>query len=161
MLSNQSTGLKWAWFCPFIFALDQLTKYLALVHLKMGLPIQLMPFLNFNLAYNKGSAFSILSEAGGWQIWLFATIAIVASYAIFVWLVRTPFERFIKNIALSFILGGALSNLFDRVIHGYVIDFIQLYYQNWTWPTFNVADSFISVGVVLLVIELFREDKAK
>jgi signal peptidase II len=105
--------------------------------------------------HNTGAAFSFLSDAGGWQRWLFAGLAVGMSIVISVWLTRLkPNETFIA-IALSLILGGAIGNLVDRLAYGYVIDFLDIYYGNWHWPAFNIADSAITVGVVLMLIDSF------
>jgi signal peptidase II len=105
--------------------------------------------------HNTGAAFSFLSDAGGWQRWLFAGLAVGMSILISVWLTRLkPNETFIA-IALSLILGGAIGNLVDRLAYGYVIDFLDIYYGNWHWPANNIADSAITVGVVIMLIDSF------
>lgn len=145
--------LKWLWLSLFVILLDQGTKYLALSQLPLYQPVSVLPFFNFTLVYNTGAAFSFLADAGGWQQWFFLGLALVVSIGLVFWLRRlssnAPWEAF----AVALILGGALGNVIDRIWHGYVIDFIDLYYQGWHWPAFNIADSAITVGVVLLVVQ--------
>jgi signal peptidase II len=123
-------------------------------------PVELFPGLNFMLAYNTGAAFSFLAEAGGWQRWFFVVLALVVSIFIVLWIKRlTVAERWVAA-GLALVLGGALGNVADRIIFGYVVDFIDVYYGQWHWPAFNVADSAITVGVVLLLIDgLSKKDK--
>ncbi len=135
-----------------IVALDQLTKYLAVLWLDYGDPVAILPGLNFTLVYNTGAAFSILSEASGWQRWLFAGVALTVIVVITLWLRQLGEQQQWLPLALTLILGGAIGNFWDRVALGYVVDFIQIYYENWSWPTFNVADSAISVGAVMLLL---------
>lgn len=105
--------------------------------------------------HNKGAAFSFLSEAGGWQRWFFAGLALVISMVIAVWLSRLKRHETLMAVALSLVLGGAIGNLIDRLAYGYVIDFLDVYYQTWHWPAFNVADSAITLGVMLMLAESF------
>jgi signal peptidase II len=110
------------------------------------------------LAYNTGAAFSLLADAGGWQRLFFSTVAVVASGVIVHLLRRHPGQK-LFSLALALILGGALGNLVDRIAYGHVIDFIQVYWQDWYWPAFNVADSAITMGAGLLVWDSFRTPK--
>ena len=106
--------------------------------------------------HNTGAAFSFLSDAGGWQRWLFAGLAVGMSVVISVWLTRLKENETLIAVALSLILGGAIGNLIDRLAYGYVIDFLDVYYETWHWPAFNIADSAITVGVVLMLIDSFK-----
>lgn len=144
--------LHWFGVAVAIVALDQLTKYLAVLWLDYGDPVAILPGLNFTLVYNTGAAFSILSEASGWQRWLFAGVALTVIVVITLWLRQLGEQQQWLPLALTLILGGAIGNFWDRVALGYVVDFIQIYYENWSWPTFNVADSAISVGAVMLLL---------
>jgi len=129
---------------------DQLTKYWAAsVLIKGSVPVA--PFLSFTLVHNTGAAFGFMSDAGGWQNLFFMVVAALASVLIVVMLWRLQ-DRWV-GYALSLILGGALGNLVDRVLHGFVIDFIDVYYGTWHWPAFNIADSAIVVGVGLMLID--------
>ena len=147
--------LKWLWVSAVVIALDQVTKALAAAKLVYGEPVHLLPGLNLTLAFNTGAAFSFLSSADGWQRWLFVGIALVVSAAIVGWLWRVPKGAVWMPLALTLILGGALGNVWDRLQHGYVIDFIDVYFRAYHWPAFNVADSAITVGAVMLLIEAF------
>ena len=153
-------SLQWLWLSGLVVALDQVTKYLAVRHLELHVPHALMTGLNLTLVHNTGAAFSFLRDAGGWQKPLFITIAVAIGVLIIVWLYRLRGQAFLA-CALALILGGALGNLWDRAALGYVIDFVDVYYQRWHWPAFNVADSAISIGAVMLVIDAFFFDRAK
>lgn len=131
---------------------DQATKWLALEQLQGG-KVVVTPFLNFSLAYNTGAAFSFLSDAGGWQNFFFIGIATVVSAVIFFMLRRLGDGEKQVALALALVLGGALGNVIDRIRFGYVVDFIDVYYRAWHWPTFNVADSAITLGAILLVLD--------
>jgi len=120
----------------------------------MGLPVAVFPGLDLLLAQNKGAAFSFLDDAGGWQRWLFAGISVVVSMVLTLWLWRLPRQQQLLGFALACILGGALGNLIDRVMLGYVVDFISVYYAQWRFATFNVADAAISCGAALLVLDV-------
>jgi len=134
--------------------LDQYSKYLCTLYLEMGLPVAVFPGLDLLLAQNKGAAFSFLDDAGGWQRWLFAGISVVVSMVLTLWLWRLPRQQQLLGFALACILGGALGNLIDRVMLGYVVDFISVYYAQWRFATFNVADAAISCGAALLVLDV-------
>lgn len=145
--------LLWLSLSLIIVIIDQLTKIWAVNTLVYEHPMAVLPFMNFTLLYNTGAAFSFLAEAGGWQRWLFMGLAIVISIGLVIWLLRLSVRQLGLIIALALILGGAIGNLIDRVIYGYVIDFIDVYYQTWHWPAFNVADSAITIGVTILLID--------
>jgi signal peptidase II len=147
--------LKWLWLSLLVILLDQGTKYLAVNELQLYEPVAVLPFFNFTLAYNSGAAFSFLADAGGWQRWFFVALALAISAGLVVWLYRLRANVWGEAVAITLILGGALGNVIDRLWHGHVIDFIDVYYQNWHWPAFNVADSAITVGAVLLVLQSF------
>lgn len=146
----------WLWLAVLVLCLDQYTKHLAVMQLQLHEPISLLPFFNLTLSYNSGAAFNLLHNAGGWQQWLFSAIALIVSLVILVWLYRLPSKHKWSAVALTLILGGAIGNFYDRVTLGYVIDFIQVHYQDWYFPIFNVADSAISIGAVMLLIEIWR-----
>jgi signal peptidase II len=153
-----------AWFAisALVLAADLATKWAALAHLAPGQGIAVTPFFNLVLVFNKGAAFSFLAGAPGWQLPLFAGFAAVASVVIAVLIVRNPAKRmFCAGLAL--ILGGAVGNLIDRLRYGHVVDFVDLHAFGWHWPAFNVADSAITVGAALLILEgfLHREDRAR
>ncbi len=138
---------------------DQITKIWADTTLDMYEQIPITSFFNITKAYNYGAAFSFLDDAGGWQRWLFTGISLVVSIVLSVWLYRmTRHERWL-SLSISLILGGAIGNLIDRVWYGYVVDFIQVYWNTSYFPSFNIADAAISCGtVVLLVLTLFEKN---
>jgi signal peptidase II len=145
-------GLIWLSMSVLVIALDQLTKYVVVGALEPLVPHAVIPgFLNWTLAFNTGAAFSFLADERGWQRWLFTALAIVVSSVLARWLARTPRGEWRTALPLALVIGGALGNLIDRVRFGQVTDFIQVYYQQWVFPSFNIADSAISVGAVLLV----------
>ena len=156
---------QWLWLSLIVVLLDQATKWLVMGSLQPFQTIELIPNLNLTLAFNTGAAFSFLAAAGGWQRWLFAAVAGVITAVLVAWLLRLrPRER-ILSLALALIIGGAVGNLIDRVLLGHVIDFIQVYLP-WVplalfnpWPAFNIADSAISIGVVVLLLHtLFTKE---
>lgn len=136
-----------------VLVADQLTKYWAAATLVKG-SIPVVPFLTFTLVHNTGAAFGFLSSAGGWQNTFFMIVAALAAVLIIVMLWRLQ-DHWVGT-ALALILGGAVGNLIDRMWHGYVIDFIDVYYGTWHWPAFNIADSAITIGAVLLVIDAVK-----
>ena len=148
--------LKWTWVSVLVIALDQLTKGLATAKLNYAEPVAIMPFFNLTLVHNTGAAFSFLAQAGGWQRWFFAAIALVVSVVILFWLSRLSPKRLWEAVGLVLILGGAIGNVWDRILLGYVVDFLDFYYGNWHWPAFNVADSAIFVGAAILIIDGLR-----
>ncbi len=145
--------LKWIWLSVLVVVLDQLTKQLATAYLNYAEPVAVMPLFNLTLMHNTGAAFSFLSQAGGWQRWFFAVIALVVSAGIIFWLKRLGHDKLWEALALALVMGGAIGNVVDRIIHGYVIDFLDFYYGAWHWPAFNVADIAIVVGAAILIID--------
>ncbi|HRY16097.1 MAG: lipoprotein signal peptidase [Candidatus Competibacteraceae bacterium] len=143
----------WIWLSLLVIVLDQATKYLAETLLVMHQPVPVTPFFNLMLTYNTGAAFSFLADADGWQRWFFLGLGALVSMGLVIWLTRLKSQEKWLAVALALILGGAIGNLIDRAWLGQVIDFIQLYYDRWYWPAFNIADSAITVGAVLLVVE--------
>jgi len=142
---------KWLGVTVLIIVLDQLTKYLAEAHLGYAEPLAVLPSFNLTLLYNRGAAFSFLNDAGGWQRWFFVTVSLLASVALLVWLRKLHAHQWRLALALSLVLGGAVGNLIDRLWLGHVVDFIQVYYRDWYFPAFNIADSAITVGAILLI----------
>jgi signal peptidase II len=149
--------VHWLMLALAVVVLDQLTKFAATALLTYAEPVAIFPGLNFTLAHNTGAAFSLLSDASGWQRWFFAAIALVVSVVITAWLRQINDEELWLPLALSLILGGAIGNFIDRLNLGYVVDFIQVYYKTWYWPAFNVADSAICVGAVVLVLSGWQQ----
>ena len=160
--------LRWLWLTAVLVLLDQLTKQWASHALEMYDAVEVMPMLNLYLAHNEGAAFSFLSSAGGWQRWFFTAIALVVSVVLVWWIKKLERHETWNAIGLALILSGALGNVIDRILFGYVIDFIQFYYAAQSclpgfslyrsaettlciWPAFNIADSAISIGAVMLI----------
>ena len=147
-------NLRWLSISLVVLAVDLWTKSLAENALHLYQRIEVLSFFNFTLAYNSGAAFSFLADAGGWQRWFFTAIALLASVVIVGWLLKLRGERMVA-IALALILGGALGNLWDRVTLGHVVDFLDFHWAGYHFPAFNIADSAITVGAVLLIIDMF------
>ena len=157
-LAAKRRALVWLWLSVTVVALDQLTKWVAGDALALHESIAVFPGLNWTLLHNYGAAFSFLNTPGGAQRWFFTGGAIVIGAVLVVWLARTPREDWRTALPLALIIGGALGNLGDRLRLGYVVDFIDVYYRNWHWPAFNIADSAISVAAVgLIVFGLFHK----
>lgn len=145
---------RWCWWLSgSVIVFDQLTKFLAEGLLEMHQPVPVLPSFNLMLTYNPGAAFSFLASAGGWQRWFFLGLGAAVSLGLVIWLTRLRSEEKRLALALALILGGAIGNLIDRAWLGQVIDFIQVYYDRWYWPAFNVADSAITIGATLLVLD--------
>jgi len=147
--------LKWLWLSVLVIVLDQLTKYMASTLLTYYKPLAIMPMFNFTLMHNTGAAFSFLNDAGGWQRWFFTIIALGVSIFLTLWLKRLTVQEKLQAIALALILGGAIGNVIDRMWLGYVVDFLDVYYANWHFPAFNIADSAITIGAVLIIYDSF------
>ena len=150
---SRKIAVGWLLAAFVIVVLDLWTKSLATQSLSLYRPVELTSWLNMTLAHNYGAAFSFLSDAGGWQRWLFTILAAVVTVVLIVWLFRLQAREKLTAAALGLIIGGALGNLIDRVMNGYVVDFIDVYYRDWHWPAFNLADSAITGGVILLLLD--------
>lgn len=152
---------KWHWFVLSILVIvcDQVSKYWAGVSLIPYKPLPVLPMLNFTLAFNTGAAFSFLNGAGDWHRWFFAGFSLIMSGVLMVWLYRIPNEARLLSAGISLILGGAIGNLIDRAFYGYVVDFIDVYYQHHHFATFNIADSAICIGAAFFVLDVFLTRK--
>jgi len=145
--------LKWLWLSVLALVLDQGSKLLVDNSMQLFQSIPLMPYFNLTYVRNTGAAFSFLSDAGGWQRWFFAGLALLMSIVIAVWLSRLKQHETLMAAALALVLGGAVGNLIDRLAYGYVIDFLDVYVNSWHWPAFNIADSAIVLGVGIMLLE--------
>lgn len=156
MVGNRSSMWPWLAWAVVILVLDQLTKQYILGAYRLGDATTLTSFFNIVRAHNTGAAFSFLAQAGGWQRWFFTGFGLLA--AIFIlWQLRAHPGQRLFAFSLSSILGGAIGNVVDRLMHGYVVDFLDFHWAGWHFPAFNVADSAITVGAVCLVLdELLR-----
>lgn len=153
--------LKWLWLSLLALILDQASKLTVDSAMQLYESFPVLPYFNLTYVHNTGAAFSFLSHAGGWQRWFFAGLAITISIAITVWLAKLQKNEVLLAAALSLVLGGAVGNLIDRLAYGYVIDFLDFYYQDWHFPAFNIADSAITLGVILMLAETFGIGKPK
>lgn len=155
----KQTGLRFLWISLLVFILDQWTKNLVLDAMQLYQSNQILPFFNITYVHNYGAAFSFLDDAGGWQRWFFTAIAIVVSGVILWWLKQAKQTDKMLPIAFAFVLGGALGNVYDRAVYGYVVDFLDFYVNDWHWPAFNIADSGIFIGAALIILDMFINKK--
>lgn len=166
--------LKWLSLSVVIIILDQVSKIWATSELTYAVPVHVISSINWLLAHNLGASFGFLSDAGGWQRWFFVVLAIVVSIVIIFWLKSLPRTDKWLAVALAMILGGAIGNVIDRAVYGYVIDFVQFYYvadsclpgfyftgSQCNWPVFNIADMAIVGGAVLMIIDGIFNSKDK
>ncbi|MGB5568796.1 MAG: signal peptidase II [Sedimenticolaceae bacterium] len=145
--------LRLLWISVVVVVLDQLSKFWMLASFDEYEVLTVWPVFNLTLGFNTGAAFSLLSDAGGWQRWFFVAIGVVVSAVMVVWLGKLQARERLTAYGLAFVIGGAIGNLIDRVWLGKVVDFLQWHWQDWYWPSFNLADSAITLGVVLLLID--------
>lgn len=145
----------WSLIAAVTIALDQVSKWAAQAWLTYHEPVALLPVFNLTLSYNTGAAFSFLGSAGGWQRWLFTGFALAVSVFLVIWLRRLPAAERWQIAGLALILGGAVGNAIDRLAYGHVVDFIHVHWGDWHYPIFNIADSAITVGVVLVLVHAF------
>ena len=158
---KQVGGLPWVWLSVALVLADQIVKFFIVANIRPYTEHSVIPGFKLTLAYNTGAAFSFLNSQSGWQVWFFAVIAIIVCVVIVAWLQRLKASQVWLCIALACILGGAIGNLVDRLTVGYVIDYSLVYAGNWHWPAFNVADSAVCVGAVMLVIDIFLKKKRR
>ncbi|MES9971189.1 MAG: signal peptidase II [Candidatus Thiodiazotropha sp.] len=144
---------RWLWLSLVVVVLDQVTKQIAESSLTLYESVRVLPIFDLTLLYNKGAAFSFLSDQGGWQRWFFIILAIVVCIVLVGWLWRLKKEEQWVAVALSLIIGGAIGNVIDRILFGQVIDFLHFHYQQHYFPAFNVADSAITIGVIIMLYD--------
>ena len=147
----------WIFIVILVFALDRITKYLVVNYLVFAEPVEVLPILNLFFTYNTGAAFNILSQASGWQEWLFIIIAVGVSIFLVFWQLKIPIEELWLKVAIALVLGGTLGNLYDRIVYHKVIDFLDFYFREWHYPVFNIADSVICIGAVMLISDIMRK----
>jgi len=152
--NKKMSMLKWLWLSALIIVLDQASKWVMSSWLSLYETVAVIPFFNLTMAHNTGAAFSFLSQAGGWQRWFFVGLALAVSLGLLIWLKKIA-KTNLEAMSVSLILGGAIGNVIDRVYFGYVIDFLDVYYGSYHWPAFNIADSAIVIGAIILVIDSF------
>lgn len=159
VVALKKKNLFWLILSVCVVLLDQISKYLVITSGLFEHFWYLLPFLNLTLAHNTGAAFSFLSQSGVPAIWFFSITAMVMSAVLCIWLYRiAEHERWLAA-SLALIIGGAIGNLYDRLSYGYVIDFIHFHVGNWSWPIFNIADMAISIGAIMLILDIFKEKK--
>lgn len=154
-LRNGVQAWRWYLLALALILLDQYTKALATESLEYARPVEIFSWFNLTLQHNTGAAFSFLSDAGGWQRWFFTIVAVVISIGLAVWLYIAPRGHWLLSLSLALILGGAIGNVWDRVVLGYVVDFISVHYRHWYFPAFNIADSAITVGAACMLLDSF------
>jgi signal peptidase II len=161
-IKQKSNALVWLVLSIIMIGLDQWTKHLAVTHLQYRVEVPFIDgFWNWTLAHNYGAAFSFLADAGGWQHWFFISLAFLICIVLTVFLAKMPRARWHEALPYALIIGGAVGNVIDRIRFGYVVDFIDWYYKTYHWPVFNIADSCIVVGAVLMLLFSFKKKDAK
>ena len=153
--------LRWYMLSFTVIIIDQITKYFAVEKLALHEVKSIYEGFNLILIYNEGAAFSFLSDAGGWQRWFLIGVSCIVCVFIVVWMYQSISKSKCLLAGLSLILGGALGNLWDRLYLGYVVDFIEVYYKDLYWPAFNIADSAITIGAILLILDIFLKEPSK
>ncbi len=154
-------ALRWFALSLLVVVLDHATKWLASARLDYAVPLTLSPVFDLTLLHNRGAAFSFLSDAGGWQRWFFSVVALLVSGWIASWLYRLPRNKCWLAASLALILGGAIGNLIDRVVLGYVVDFISVHWGANYFPAFNIADSAITLGAIMMAIDVLFLDRGE
>ncbi|MFQ2269350.1 signal peptidase II [Aeromonas enteropelogenes] len=161
-MTQHKSGLRWLWLAVLAFILDQASKLAVVKLLPFGYPgVEITPFFNLVHVYNKGAAFSFLADQGGWQRWFFAVLAFAICGLLIHWLRKQSVTERWSGIAYSLIIGGALGNVFDRLVLGHVVDFLDFYWGRAHWPAFNLADTFIFIGAAMIVLDGFRSSKGE
>ncbi len=168
MTSNKKTlpllkdsGIRWLWLAGIIFMFDISIKLLVMKDMGYGWAnrIEILPFFNLLYVHNYGAAFSFLSDQSGWQRWFFTGIAVVVCGVLISWMRKAKQTEKLNNIAYALIIGGALGNVFDRVTHGFVVDYLDFFWGNYHWPAFNLADATICIGAGLIILDGFLANK--
>lgn len=152
--SLRAGASAWLWLTLVVIVLDQATKYAVTRSMSVFEEIVVLPMLSIMRLHNEGAAFSLLSTASGWQRWFFTGVAVVVSVGILIWLCRLPARgQGLLAAGLALVLGGAIGNVIDRIYWGHVVDFIRVHYAGWSFPAFNVADSAITVGAAMIILD--------
>ncbi len=149
----RTTGLSWLWLSVMVFILDQWSKIKIIQNFEYGETVAVLPLFNLSYQRNPGAAFSFLAGQSGWQLWFFSGIAFFVTGLLCYWLAQQPRDKLRLNIAYTLVIGGALGNVADRIMYGYVVDFIDLYWDVYHYATFNIADVAISIGAALVVLD--------
>ncbi|EKO3441841.1 signal peptidase II [Vibrio fluvialis] len=160
-LTLKQSGVRWLWLALLVFVADITIKLVVMNSMGYGWEnrIEILPFFNLLYAHNYGAAFSFLSDQAGWQRWLFTGIAFAVVGLLAFWMRRLPSSDKWNNMAYALIIGGAVGNVFDRVVHGFVVDYLDFYWGTYHWPAFNLADSAICIGAAMIILDGFRGKK--
>ncbi len=159
LLNN--SGLRWLWLTLLCLTIDQVSKQWVVSSFDLYESVDILPIFSFTYVHNLGAAFSFLADQGGWQRWFFTAIAAIASIVFTVWLAKTPKSQKLLSIAIALMLSGSLGNLIDRVLFGYVIDFLDFHWSEYDFPVFNIADSMIFIGAGLMILDSFLDERQK
>lgn len=159
----KDSGVRWLWLALLLAVIDVAVKLVVMNSMGYGWAnrIEVLPFFNLLYVHNLGAAFSFLSDQPGWQRWFFTGIAVVVVSFLISMMRKLPKAEKWNNIAYAMVIGGAVGNVFDRLMHGYVIDFLDFYIGDSHWPAFNLADTFICIGAVMIVLDGFRNKEQK
>jgi signal peptidase II len=157
--TSKYSWLHWLWLSLIVIVLDQITKYAVTANFQYGESKVIFSWFNLVLAHNTGAAFSFLANASGWQREFFIVLTSVIT-AVLLWMLKSNIGNRVLSTALALVIGGALGNLYDRVLHGYVVDFVQWHAAGYFWPAFNIADSAICLGATLLILDSLRKPPA-
>jgi signal peptidase II len=158
-VSLKQSGVRWLWLAVLVFIADIGIKFVVMENMSYGWAnrIEILPFFNLLYVHNYGAAFSFLSDQAGWQRWFFTAIAFFVSGVLIHWMSKLPSSEKWNNIAYAMIIGGALGNVFDRLVRGYVVDYLDFFWGDYHWPAFNLADSGIVLGVAMIILDGFRK----
>ncbi|MFC0323363.1 signal peptidase II [Gallibacterium melopsittaci] len=159
MKQKQTNGLIFLWLSVLAFVVDLGTKWLVVTRFELYESINILPIFNLTYVRNYGAAFSFLADHSGWQKYFFVLIALVISGLLLFWLWRSPRTKTLVNSAYALIIGGALANMVDRLYHGFVVDFLDFYWQIYHYPVFNVADISICVGAGLMILDYVKNER--
>ncbi|ENM5875305.1 signal peptidase II [Vibrio mimicus] len=161
-LTLKQSGLRWLWLALLVFIADITIKLIVMDKMGYGWAnrIEVLPFFNLLYVHNYGAAFSFLSDQEGWQRWLFTGIAFVVTGMLAYWMRRLSATDKWNNIAYALIIGGAVGNVFDRIVHGFVVDYLDFYWGTYHWPAFNLADSAICIGAAMIILDGFLAKKS-
>jgi len=157
-MNIKNSGLIWLWLTLLVLVIDQVSKQWVANSMELFDSIKLLSIFSITYVHNPGAAFSFLADQGGWQRWFFTLIALTASIIFAIWLAKTPKQQTLLSIAQALMLSGAVGNLIDRVLFGYVIDFIDFHWAGYTFPAFNIADSSIFIGAMLMLLDSFKKE---
>ena len=160
-LGHKLKNFRWLWLSGFVFIADQVIKFIVEAKMNIYEEVFVLPFFSWTLIYNSGAAFGFLSDASGWQWWFLSIVSIVVSVVLVLWLYRLKRCQKVQSCAIALVLGGALGNLYDRLVYGQVVDFILVHYNSFYFPAFNLADSAITVGAFIFFLDYQFVEKDK